>query len=68
MLTWFHFRRYASTQPPTKNFLARLDAEERLRAEQALGAAASCALKEGAIQVASAVVVAKHPETDASAL
>jgi hypothetical protein len=62
-----YFCRYASTQPPTKKFLAGLDPEERVQAEQALCAAASGALQDGAIQVAIAVVVARHPESDSSA-
>ena len=45
-----------------------VDKEERIRAEQALGAAAGEALAAGAIQVAIAVVVARNSDAEASAL
>lgn len=63
-----HVCRYATSQPPTKKFLGSLDTEERAQAEQALSEAASSALESGAIQVAIAVVVARHPDMEPSAL
>ena len=59
---------YATSQPPTKKFLASLDTEARAGAEQALGEACCRALDTGAIQVAVAVVVARHPRTEAGAV
>lgn len=53
------FLEFATSQPPIKKFLATLGDELKQQATEALKVAGQQALKEGAIQVAVAVVVAK---------